>query len=154
MGRNSLIVGINCLTAAIGVAITIYSIAPLFAPITPSTGSLGAAAPTNYQVQHSKPNDIPPSTQGGTDTSTASQSPSTPVMGQQGGLHRTNPAGPDGPDRVAINPNNAADQSKPVPPAERSKPSEASPTTAIAPTSQSPPPSEGTENLPAYMRYF
>jgi len=151
MRSHGLIAGINWAIAVTAVAGTVFVISQIFAPIPPTTLSVGAP---DTQVQQLKSaNESLPSNRRETGTSTFSQqSTATQVKGQQGSfqagqLPRNDSAGlsPTAGSGTVASQNGSSAPGQHPQPVERP---------AIAPMSSSPPPSVGTEGLPDYLRYF
>jgi len=150
MRSNGLIAGINWAIAATAVAGTVFVMSQIFAPIPPTTWSVGAQG---NKVQPKSANGILQYNRGEMGNSIIPQeSTSIKVVGQQ----RMSPTVQQplrnetaGQNFAAGFSNNTTNQNQSNP--QRSQPTERY---GIAPSSPTPAPSAGAENLPDYMRYF
>jgi hypothetical protein len=145
MSKYSLIAGINWAIALTAVVGSVFVLSQIFAPIPPASWSVGAPG-TQVQEQLKSANQVLPLSSQGSETYTPPLQ-STQVSSQQK-FSTVQPQKNDSADPgPASGISNTANQSTTAP---RPQPERYN----VSPTSPAPPPSAGSESLPAYMRYF
>lgn len=141
MNKYGLIAGINWAIAATAVVGSVFIMSPIFAPIPPATWPVEVPGYHVEKLQSAKES-LPLRGSGIEFPNTPQQSSSAQLQGQQRiiATQSSNVASAD-PGASAVSNNTA----NPHPLPDRYP---------VAPASPSPTPSVGSENLPAFMRYF